>query len=380
VKVPAARVVFSDDDRASILAMIDESLRTGSLTLGPHTRALESAFATRHAVPYATAVSSGTSALEIVLRTLGVAGDEVIVPANTFFATAAAVQHAGGLPRFADVAPGTFALSAETIEAVLTPATAGVVMVHIGGMISPDIVAVRELCERRGLFLLEDAAHAHGSSFDGRMAGSFGIAGTFSFYPTKVITAGEGGMIVTSDERLRDEAMIYRDQGKAGFLGGEHIRLGAAWRMSEVHAAIALIHLRRLDGFIAARRRTAARYDRALGDIGGITPLLLPPGCVSNYYKYIALLDQGIDRATVKKDLRERGVSLSGEVYATPLPHEPVFAELPNVAIPVAEDVCARQICLPLHSDMTQAEEEHVVDSVRSVLDASGASSSSTGL
>src|SRR5438552_17641876 len=119
-------------------------------------------------------------------------------------------------------------------------------MVHIGGLISPDILAVRQLCERRGLFLLEDAAHAHGSSYDGLLAGSFGVAGTFSFYPTKVITAGEGGMIVTADERLRDEAVVYRDQGKAGFLGGEHIRLGAAWRMSEVHAAIALVHLRRL--------------------------------------------------------------------------------------------------------------------------------------
>jgi dTDP-4-amino-4,6-dideoxygalactose transaminase len=379
VKVAAARVVFSAEDRTTILAMIDESLQSGSLTLGPHTRALEAAFAARHGARHAIAVSSGTSALEIVLRSLAVAGREVIVPANTFFASAAAVQHAGGLPRFADVAPGTLALSAVTVEAAITQATAGVMMVHIGGVISPDIVAVRQLCERRGLFLLEDAAHAHGSSYDGLSAGSFGVAGTFSFYPTKVITAAEGGVIVTGDERLRDEALMYRDQGKAGFLGGEHIRLGAAWRMSEVHAAIALVHLRRLDEFIAARCATAARYDDALAGIDGVAPLSLPRGCVSNYYKYIALLDPGIDRATVKKDLRERGVSLSGEVYATPLHQEPVFASLRTGSMPVAEDVCARQICLPLHSNMTEAEADHVVNSLRAVLERSPASPLSGG-
>ena len=114
------------------------------------------------------------------------------------------------------------------------------------------------------MFLLEDAAHAHGASFDGRPAGTFGVAAGFSFYPTKVITSGEGGMILTDDERVRDEAGIFRDQGKAGFFGGEHVRMGAAWRMSELHAAVGLVHLRRLDEFIAVRRRVAARYDAAL--------------------------------------------------------------------------------------------------------------------
>src|SRR5207253_1967304 len=123
------------------------------------------------------------------------AGRDVVVPTNTFCATAGAVLHAGGVPRFADVAPGTMALSEATVEAVITSSTAAVVLVHIGGLITPEVDAIADLCRRRGLVLIEDAAHAHGSSFDGRPAGSFGLAAAFSFYPTKVITSGEGGMI-----------------------------------------------------------------------------------------------------------------------------------------------------------------------------------------
>ena len=309
--------------------------------------------------------------MEITLRALGVAGREVVVPANTFFATAAAVLHAGATPRFADVAEASLALTAETVEAALTPRTAGVIIVHVGGMVAPDVVAIRELCDRRGLFLVEDAAHAHGSSLGGRSAGTFGVAGTFSFYPTKVITAGEGGMIITADDRLREEAVVYRDQGKAGFLGGEHIRLGYAWRMSEIHAAIASVHLRRLDQFIATRAVGGqAAMTRALLDLDGITPILLPDQAVSNYYKYVALLDRRLDRADVKAALRQRGVSPSGEVYATPLHREPVFAQLATPPLPVAEDVCARQLCLPIHSDMTDAEVDYVLESLAQALDA----------
>jgi perosamine synthetase len=373
--VPAARLVFPAEDRAEIHALIEESLTSGSLTLGPHTERFEAAFAQRHRAPYAIAVSSGTSAIEIILRHLEVAGTEVVVPANTFFATAAAVMHAGGRVRLADVDARTLALSVATVEAALTERTAGVVMVHIGGLISPETVAIRDLCARRGLFFVEDAAHAHGSALGGVPAGAFGAAAAFSFYPTKVMTSGEGGMIVTSDVRLRDDALIYRDQGKAGFLGGEHVRLGAAWRMSELHAAVGLVQLRRLDEFIATRRAAAAIYDDALsGSEGsdappGIEPLPVPAECATNYYKYVAMLDPGTDRDAFKRTLREEhAVSLSGEVYAAPLHHHPVFADLGHDALPVSEAVCARQVCLPIHSDMTSDEAGRVVDALRSVL------------
>jgi perosamine synthetase len=368
-RIPAARIVFSAQDRQAILRMIDQSLQDGSLTLGARTREFEEAFALRHDVPHAVAVSSGTSALEIVFRTLAVKGREVVVPTNTFFATVAAVVHAGGIPRLADVSPNTLALSPETLEAALTPQTAVVVLVHIGGFITPEIDAIRSICDRRGIILVEDAAHAHGASFDARAAGTFGHAATFSFYPTKVMTSGEGGMITTADERLRDEAILYRDQGKAGFLGGDHVRMGYAWRMSELHAAVGLIHLSHLDDAIVTRRRVAARYDEALASLSGCQPLSIPAASVSNFYKYVVLLDPGIDRAELKRELSEqKGVSLSGEVYASPLHRQPIFADLEGDSFPVADDVCARHICLPVHSDMTDDEADYVLESLVSVL------------
>ncbi len=349
--------------------MIDQSLEGGSLTLGPRTRDFEEAFARRHDAAHAIAVSSGTSALEIILRILEVKDREVVIPTNTFFATAAAAVHAGALPRLADVSPDTLALSPETLEAALTPRTAAVVLVHIGGFITPQIDAIRHICDRRGIVLVEDAAHAHGASFEGRAAGSFGEAAAFSFYPTKVMTSGEGGMITTGNDQLRDEALIYRDQGKAGFLGGDHVRMGYAWRMSELHAAVGLVHLSHLDEAIATRRRVAARYDEALADLPGCQPLSIPAASISNFYKYVVLLDPGIDRAALKRELSERmGVSLSGEVYASPLHRQPIFADLGGNSFPVADDVCARQICLPVHSDMTDDEADYVVESLTSVL------------
>ena len=379
--VPPARPTFPSDDRAAIAKMIEESLASGSLTLGPNTERLEEAFATRHQVPHAVAVSSGTAALEIALRALadpdgsgrGLGGRTVIVPANTFFATAAAVVHAGGVPRFADIDPLTFTLSPATVESVLDDSCAGIVIVHIGGFVSPDTAALADLCRAEGMWLLEDAAHAHGASFAGRPAGSIGDAGAFSFYPTKVITSGEGGIITTADERLRDEARIYRDQGKAGFLGGDHVRMGYAWRMSELHAAVGLVQMARLDEFIAVRRRIAQLYDEALADLGGITPVLAPEGSAPNYYKYLAVLDEGIDRAALKQSLREQyRVGMSGEVYSSPLHRQPIFADLPAGPLPVSEDLCARHVCLPIHNDMADSEAEQVVDGLRKTLTPAG--------
>ena len=382
--VPAARVVFPASDRAEIAAAVTEMLASGALTLGPYTRRFETAFAAAHTgreavpgppapapdMPHAVAVSSGTAALTIALRAAGVDGREVIVPANTFYATAAAVLQAGGRPVFADVDAATFALSPATTAAALTPHTAAVVVVHIGGLITPQIDELRALCDERGIALVEDAAHAHGSAFDGRFAGSFGVAAAFSFYPTKVVTSGEGGMVLTSSEELAQEARIYRDQGKGAFSANHHVRLGSAWRMSELHAATGLVHLRRMDEYIARRRDVAARYDKALAGLDGLQPLAEPPGCRSNVYKYIVLLPPGLDRAWFKSELAQRYVSVSGEVYDLPLHRQPVLADYAGPPLPVAEELAARHICLPVHSDMTDNEVDEVLTAVAAVHDA----------
>jgi len=175
-------------------------------------------------------------------------------------------------------------------------------------------------------------------------------------------------MILTADDRIAEEARIYRDQGKAGFLGNVHVREGYAWRMSEVHATIGEVHLRRLDEFLAHRAEIATRYDAALRSLP-VTVLPTPANAVNNYYKYIALLPAGVDRAELKKTLREQHeIGLSGEVYELPLHAQPVFEPYARERLPVSEDVCARHICLPLHSDMTEAEADLVVDALAAVL------------
>jgi perosamine synthetase len=368
MRVPPARVYVPEEDRAEILARIDQSLTTGQLTLGPTGAELEELFASRHQAKHAVAVSSGTSALEIILRALGVEGREVLVPANTFFATAAAAAHAGGRVKFVDCNPRTMAFDLDDVAAQIGRDTAAVVAVHIGGLISPQLPQLASLCRERGVHLVEDAAHAHGSALADKPAGTFGAAGAFSFYPTKVIAGGEGGMIVTDDDAIADEARIYRDQGKGSFTANFHTRLGANWRMSEPHAAIVLSQLRRLDEFIAARQAIAKRYDASIEQIG-LQPLIIPSDAHCNYYKYIAFLPEGVDRAVVKKSLRETyDIGLSGEVYDTPLHQQPVFSAMADRALPGAEWLCARHICLPLYPTLDESDADYVIESLATVL------------
>lgn len=368
MRVPPARIHVPEEDRREILAHIDECLATGQLTLGKHGAAFEEAFAQTAGTTHAIAVSSGTSALEIIFRSIGVEGGEVIVPTNTFFATPAAVQHAGGVVRFAECDRETYAIDVAHARSLLNDRTRAVVVVHIGGVITPRIGELQKMCGDAGIPLVEDAAHAHGSMLDGRPAGSFGIASAFSFYPTKVITSGEGGMIATSDERINEEARIYRDQGKAGFTSNFHTRLGNNWRLSEPHAIIGRYQLKRLAEFMAARRRVAAIYDRGLPAIG-VTPLAVASGMRSNYYKYIAMPPAGVDRATLKKRLRESfDVGLSGEVYEAPCHLQPVFGPLAAGTHPVAEELCSRHICLPVSAVMTDDDAAYVVDSLGKAL------------
>jgi perosamine synthetase len=361
-------VCFPAEDRAEILARIDQALASGQLTLGPIGRELEDAFAKRHSTQYAVAVSSGTSALEIILRALDVEGREVIVPANTFFATAAAAVHAGARVVFVDCDPETMAFDLADVETRLTADTAAVIAVHIGGLLSPALPALAQLCRDRGVHLVEDAAHAHGSALGGKSAGTFGVAAAFSFYPTKVMAGGEGGMIVTDDQALVEAAHTYRDQGKGSFLDNFHTRLGANWRMSEPHAAIVQSQLGRLDEFIAARQALAKRYDAAVDDLG-LRALRIPADAHCNYYKYIAYLPEGVERAALKQLMRERfDVGLSGEVYDTPLHMQPVFAAFADRPLPGAEFIGARHICLPLYPSLAESDADYVVESLGTAL------------
>ncbi len=369
LKVPAAKIQFLPEDRVWIAERIQEVLESGQLTLGKYGEEFEKRFARLCGARHAIAVNSGTSSLEILLRSLGVEGKEVLVPTNTFFATAAAVVHAGGIPVLIDMDPQTFGVHPEAVAKSINSNTAGLVVVHIGGIVSAQMPALVELAKQHGIWLLEDAAHAHGSSYKSVSAGAFGIGSSFSFYPTKVMTSGEGGMIVTNDDHLAEEAKIYRDQGKASFTVNAHVRMGYNWRMSEPHAIIGLRHLNRLPTMIAERRAIAEIYDAGLREFRNLSALSVPPEGFCNYYKYIAVLKEKRDRKELKSILRERyGVALAGEVYEEPLHKQPVFEKYATGALPVAEDLCARHICLPVFSGMQESEAQQVLHALKEVI------------
>ncbi len=371
MQIPAARIFFPEEDRKELLEQIDGILKSGQLTLGKYTKEFEQQFAQYVGTKYAVAVNSGTSALEIILRALDIEGSSVVVPTNTFFATPASVIHAGGKVIFADIADN-LCLTTESVEKSIKKDTRAVIVVHIGGLIPPQITGIKEICEKRGLFLIEDAAHAHGSTLNEQKAGSFGIAAAFSFYPTKVMTSGEGGMITTDDESIYQRALVFRDQGKAGFFGNVHTEMGYNWRMSEIHAAIGLSQFARLEEFLIDRRRVAEIYDRELVEIDGVSVTKIPSVTTSSYYKYVALLKSGCDRVFLKKELKEiYSVGLSGEVYELPCHLQPIFRDLYGFKggeFPVAEDLCKRQICLPVFSGMKDEEAKYVVDSLKKVV------------
>lgn len=367
--IPPVKAYFPEEDRKWITAQIDGMLTTGQLTLGKLGQTFEEEFAKLSGADYAVAVGSGTEAIEIPLRILGVEGKDVLVPTNTFFATAAAVVHAGGRPVFVDCDANDFAISISSLEKQITPNTVGVILVHIAGIVSGRTQAIVDWCKKKGLWLFEDAAHAHGSTFNGKHAGTFGVAGSFSFYPTKVMTSGEGGMIITNDKKISDESKLYRDQGKTSFLENTHGKLGYNWRLSEPHAAIGLAQVRRLNEINTKRAQIAKFYDEALKiEVPG-KPLNVSKDQFSNYYKYIFLPNQTLDRKGLKKKMKETyGVCLAGEVYETPLHQQPVFQKWGKGSFPVAEDICARHICLPLFPSMTTEEANHVVTSLKGQL------------
>jgi perosamine synthetase len=367
--VPAAKIQFLPEDRTWIADRIQEVLASGQLTLGKYGAEFEKEFARLCGVRHAVAVSSGTSSLEIILRSLGIEGKKVLVPTNTFFATAAAVVHAGGIPVWVDMDPESFSVNPEVVEKELAPGTVGLIVVHIGGIISARMPELARFVKSKGLWLVEDAAHAHGSSFQSISAGAFGIAGSFSFYPTKVMTAAEGGMIVTNDDGLAQESRIYRDQGKKSFSENAHVRMGYNWRMSEPHAIIGLKHLERLPTMIADRQAIAAIYDRELAEFKNLYTLKIPKEGTCNYYKYIAVLKEKRNRRELKAKLRqEYGVSLAGEVYEEPLHKQPVFETYTSGALPVSEDLCARHICLPVFSGMLESEASQVIHALKEVI------------
>lgn len=368
--IPPAKPYFPKADIEEMKVHVERILNSGMLTLGEYTKQFEQMFAASANVRHAIAVNSGTSALEIALRTQKLKhGDEVIVPTNTFAATAAAVIFAGGKPVITDISSTSLTIDAELVKRAITKRTKGVMAVHIGGLVCPEISEMREICDDHGIFLIEDAAHAHGSRIDGRSAGSFGVCGAFSFYPTKVITSGEGGIITTGSADLAATAAVLRDQGKESFSGNNIVMVGYNWRIPEICAALGVLQLKRLAEFIAHRNSIAKMYDKALDQIG-IERIVTPPNALNNYYKYTFFLPKGIDRGKFKTMCKQRGVGYSGEVYWPPLHLQPAYREFVsnNAHFDAIEEWGRRMVNPPIFSQMTPEQAEEVLEVTRDVL------------
>jgi perosamine synthetase len=339
--------------------------RSGTLILGEYTSRFEKAFAEYIGSKHATAVNSGSTALEILLRLKKIENQTVLVPTNTNFATVASILRAGGLVRYLDMDPKTFAPTLAIVQEAIERHTrvAGVLWVHIGGVISPEFPDVVNYCRRKKLFILEDAAHAHGSQLGGVKSGRLADGAAFSFFPTKVMTTCEGGMITTDRDEEDYLARSYRNQGKRGVnYGGLHHDFGNSSRMSELHALLGLLQLRKLPDMLK-RRSIAARAIMRQLNKGGI------PYCATNHmdvasnYKLIVLLPERRSLETVKAALAGEGVILGGGVYEIPCHRQPVFEGIcAGESYPVADRWCPNHICPPLTSGMTEDEATFVGD------------------
>ncbi|MCA9695787.1 MAG: DegT/DnrJ/EryC1/StrS family aminotransferase [Myxococcales bacterium] len=335
-------------------AAVDRVLRSGQLACGPEVARLEAEIAAYCDVPFAVATSSGTSALEIGLRALGVGpGDQVVVPSLTFIATANAVRIVGATPVFADVDPTTMCLTRMTVEPHLTAATRAVIAVHLfGHPAEPDALA--ELCARHGCALVEDCAQALGARWRGRHVGTAGALGAFSFYPTKAMTTGEGGMVITADAALDARLRALRNHGG---MGGEYVLVGTNARMTDIAAAIGRVQLEEVNARNAARRVNASMYDHALADVVE-TPRALAPANHA-YHQYTIRAD---DRPRLLAALKRAGVGY-GLYYPKPCHLQPVYAG--SGRLPVTERIAAQAVSIPVREDLDASERAVVIAAVR---------------
>jgi perosamine synthetase len=294
------------------IAAVAEALRSGRLTqlTGGTVAAFEEAFAAWHGVRHCIATSSGTTAIHIALAALDIGpGDEVIVPAHTFIASATPVLHQGATPVFTDVDPKTYCLSPESVAERITPGTKAIVAVHLNGH-PADLEALVALAEPRGIAVIEDAAQAHGALYDGHKVGTIGRLGCFSFWEDKIMTTGgEGGAIVTNDGALAERMRRIRHHGE-GSMEGErayyHLELGYNYRMTSMQAATGLVQLRRLNDYLEARRRNAAYLSNRLAEIEAVEEPYVAPYAVHSYYKYICRLRPGALSLGIEEFLRAR--------------------------------------------------------------------------
>jgi dTDP-4-amino-4,6-dideoxygalactose transaminase len=344
-----------------IKRLVGDVIDGGRFILGPNVRALEEEVAAAVGYGQAVAVANGTDALELGLQALGIgAGDEVVTTAYTFFATAEAIARRGATPVFADIDPVTLCLDPDAVEAAITERTRAIMPVHIFGQ-PADLTALRELADRHGVALIEDAAQAFGATYDGHRIGSYGDVATFSFFPTKNLPAmGDAGMAIAASEEIAERLRLLRFHGSRDKRTFEHIGLNS--RLDEMQAVILRRFLPEVDGWNQRRRAAAARYrDLGLGE-----HVALPAELPDRTHIYHLFVVRTPHRDRLQQTLKEAGVA-SAVYYGGPLHLQPVFAHLGHRkgSLPETEAAAREGLALPMFPTLTEAQQAEVANAVR---------------
>jgi len=362
-------------DEADLRA-VAEALTSGWLTTGPRVAEFEKAFAAHCGAAQAVAVNSGTAALHCAMRAIGVKpGDDVIVPALTFAASANAALYEGATPVFADVEPDTLLIDPASVAAKITPRTRAIVAVDYAGQ-PADYDALRALAKDRGIRLIADACHSPGATYGGRNTGALADISCFSFHPVKHMTTCEGGMAVTDDEKLAAHMRRFRNHGidsdhRSREAAGQHaydmVELGYNYRIPDVLCALGVAQLPRLDGWVRARQEIAALYDRAFVDVPQVTPLATRAGRTNAYHLYVVKLDPAVDRDAIFQHLRAAGIGAN--VHYAPVYRHSYYRARGYAAglCPVAEAAARHILTLPLFPAMTGADVMRVVAALKAV-------------
>lgn len=359
-RIPIAKPLITDEEKRRVL----EVLESGRLVAGAQVRAFEEAFAAYLGVKFAAATSSGTTALQVALEALEIKpGDAIITTPFTFVATSNAILHAGARPVFVDVDDRTFNLDPNQVEdAVRRERARAILCVHLYGL-PADLGALSEIAARHNVLLIEDCAQAHGASIGGRNAGTIGHVGIFSFYPTKNMTTGEGGMVVTAREDVAHRTAVLVNVGQNGSEEYVYERIGYNYRLTEMAAAMGLAQLERLEERNASRRRNAARMTAAFDSLSWLLPPVEPAGHHHVYNQYTVRVPAV--RESLVRHLGARGVG-SRVYYPQLIPHSPAYRALGyGGSFPVAEQLTKQVLSLPVHPALSDEDVAWVIESVR---------------
>lgn len=353
----------------AIEAAVTDVLASTRYILGPNVEAFENEAAGYLGVRHALGCASGTDALHLALKAAGIgAGDEVITTPFTFIATAEAIRYVGARPVFVDIAPDSFNIDPAGLEDALTERTRAVLPVHLFGR-PADMAAIRQFATRHRLAVIEDCAQSFGARYDGRMTGSLGLAGAFSFFPSKNLGGcGDGGLITTDDDDLAETVRMLRNHGRR-IDGYQHEVIGYNSRLDELQAAVLRVKLRHVDDFNRGRQRVAEAYRRWLSD-----PHIERPGCAPSsshvYHQYTILVPEHA-RESIMARLRAAGIA-SAIYYPMPLHRQPAFADARYEALPVAEAVSRRCLSLPMYPELSDEHVQRIADCVLAAVHANG--------